>query len=45
MQLLLEVEDRFQVSIPDDDFVQATSLQSLEQLIQRLKGVSPGGGE
>lgn len=38
MELLMELEDRFQVSVPDEEFIQATSLQKLAELIQRLKG-------
>lgn len=38
MELLMELEDRFQVSVPDEEFIQATSLQGLAEMIQRLKG-------
>ncbi len=36
MQLLMELEDKFQVAIPDDEFIEATSLNRLTDLIQRL---------
>jgi acyl carrier protein len=36
LQLLTELEDRFGVQIPDDDFVEATSIEKLTALIQRL---------
>lgn len=38
MELLMELEDRYQVSVPDEEFIQATSLQALAEMIQRLKG-------
>jgi len=41
MQLLLELEDRFGVSIPDEDFVQATTLSSVHDLISRLRPGTP----
>lgn len=41
MQLLMELEDRFGVSIPDEDFVQATTLSSVHGLISRLLPGSP----
>jgi acyl carrier protein len=37
MQLLVELEERYQLSVPDEDFIQATSLQQLAEMIQRLK--------
>ena len=36
LQLLTELEDRFGVQIPDDDFVEATSIEKLTALVQRL---------
>ena len=38
MELLVEIEDRFGVSVPDEEFIQATSLESLAAMIQKLKG-------
>ena len=37
LELLAQLEDRYGVSIPDDDFVEATSLDALTRMIQRLK--------
>ena len=37
MQLLVELEDQFGVRIPDEEFVQATSLEALTALIAGLK--------
>lgn len=37
MQLLLELEDRFGVSIPDEDFVEATTLERLTTLLQQFQ--------
>lgn len=36
LPLLLELEDRFQVSIPDDRFVAARSARRLSEMIQDL---------
>jgi acyl carrier protein len=36
LPLLLELEERFQVSIPDDQFVAARSAQRLSEMIQNL---------
>lgn len=36
LQLLTELEDHFGVQIPDDDFVEATSIEKLTALVQRL---------
>jgi len=36
MQLLLDLEDRFGVQIPDEQFVEATSLDSLSVMMQTL---------
>jgi len=38
MQLLMELEERFQVSIPDDQFVEATTFKGLEAMMERLQG-------
>ncbi len=37
MQLLLELEDRFGISVPDEDFVEATTLEKLADLVAKLK--------
>ena len=36
LPLLLELEERFQVTIPDDQFVAARSAQRLSEMIQDL---------
>jgi acyl carrier protein len=36
LQLLTELERRFNIAIPDEEFVEATSLNSLAALIRRL---------
>ncbi len=36
MQLLTELEKRFNVAIPDEEYVEATSINSLAALIQKL---------
>jgi acyl carrier protein len=36
LPLLLELEDRFQVTIPDDQFVAARSARRLSEMIQDL---------
>jgi len=36
LPLLLELEDRFQVSIPDDQFVAARSARRLSEMIQNI---------
>jgi acyl carrier protein len=36
LPLLLELEDRFQVTIPDDQFVAARSARSLSEMIQNI---------
>lgn len=36
LQLLTELEDRFGVQVPDDEFVEATSIEKLTGLVQRL---------
>ena len=37
MQLLMELEERFGISIPDDQFIEATSVERLGEMIVRLK--------
>ncbi len=37
LTLLLELEEAFGVSIPDEDFIQARSVRSLGDLVERLK--------
>jgi len=36
IQLLMDIEERFSVSVPDEEFVDAVSLDALAQLIGRL---------
>ena len=40
LHLLLALEERYGVSIQDDDFVDATSLQTLHRLMARVLGRS-----
>ena len=42
LQLLMEIEDKFGVGIPDEEFVEATSLKQLSEMVQRL--VPQGSG-
>ena len=37
MELLMALEDHFGVSVPDDEFIEATTLECLAEMIQRLK--------
>ena len=37
LELLVEMETVFEVSIPDDDFIAARTAQALEGMISRLK--------
>ena len=37
LPLLAEIEDTFQLTIPDDQFLDARTPQSLAQMIQRLR--------
>jgi acyl carrier protein len=41
LQLLMELESAFQVSIPDDEFIQARSPRALNTIIERLKQEQP----
>ena len=36
MQLLMQLEDRYGVQVPDDQFVEATSLKSLTAMMAQL---------
>ncbi|MGC4053287.1 MAG: acyl carrier protein [Paludibaculum sp.] len=38
MQLLTELEERFGIALPDEDFIEAVSLQDLSSLVGRIKG-------
>jgi acyl carrier protein len=40
LPLLAEIEDTFQLAIPDDDFLDARTPRSLAQMIQRLRNDS-----
>lgn len=37
MQLLMELEERYGVTVPDEEFIEATSLERLANMIQRLR--------
>jgi acyl carrier protein len=37
MELLLRLEERYRISIPDDEFIEATSLRALHSLVTHLK--------
>jgi acyl carrier protein len=41
LQLLMELEERFGVAIPDEDFVEATSIAGLTRLMDKLTEVHP----
>lgn len=43
MQLLMELEDRYGVRVPDDEFVEATSLDSLAAMMERLVSAQESG--
>jgi acyl carrier protein len=36
MQLLVELEDRFNIQVPDEQFVEARSLEAIEKLLTNL---------
>jgi acyl carrier protein len=38
MELLMALEDRYAVSVPDEQFIEATSLERLAGMIHGLKG-------
>ena len=38
LQLLSELENKFGIVVPDDEFVEARSVQALAELISRLTG-------
>jgi acyl carrier protein len=44
MQLLMDIEEKFGVAVPDDDFVGAGSLDELAALVDRLVAARDGGG-
>jgi len=44
MQLLMELEERFGVSVPDEEFVDAVSLDALAGLMQHLVETRGGAG-
>lgn len=37
LELLLELESTYDISIPDDDFIQARTITALRDMIDRLK--------
>jgi acyl carrier protein len=38
LELLMTLEERYGISVPDEEFIEATSLERLAGMIQRLKG-------
>ncbi len=38
MELLVVLEERYGVSVPDEEFIQATSLDRLAEMMSKLKG-------
>lgn len=36
LQLLTDIEDRFAVRVPDEEFIEANSLAKISELVQRL---------
>ena len=36
MELLMELEDKFEVQVPDEEFVEATSIAQLTAMVDRL---------
>ena len=38
MELLMVLEERYSIRVPDEEFIEAGSLDSLATLIHRLKG-------
>jgi acyl carrier protein len=38
MELLMALEDRYGVSVPDEEFIEATSLDRLDTMMRKLKG-------
>ena len=38
MELLLALEDRYGVSVPDEEFIEATTLERLAGMMRGLKG-------
>jgi acyl carrier protein len=37
MELLMSLEERYEVSVPDEEFIEATSLERLATMMQALK--------
>lgn len=42
LQLLMELEERYAVLIPDEDFVESNSIAKLTAQLNRLLGMPPG---
>jgi acyl carrier protein len=38
MELLMILEERYEVKVPDEEFIEATSLERLARMMQGLKG-------
>jgi acyl carrier protein len=38
MQLLTELEEKFEIALPDDEFIEAVTLESLTALVAKVKG-------
>lgn len=43
MQLLIELEERFDVQVPDEEFVEATSITQLVRMVDMLLNEKAGG--
>jgi len=43
LQLLTELEERYGLHIPDEEFIEATSVSKIICMIEKLKGGQPGG--
>jgi len=43
LQLLTELEERFAVRVPDEEFVEATSIHMLSAMIHHLLAQEPEG--
>jgi acyl carrier protein len=38
----MDLEEKFQVSVPDEAFVEATSIQRLTEMMEKLTGAAEG---
>jgi acyl carrier protein len=44
MQLLVQLEERFDIQVPDEDFVEATSIAQLVEMTEMLLAEKAGEG-